>query len=286
MKIAFLGLGAMGSRMAMNLLRAGYDLTVWNRTPTAADELVTAGAKRAVTPASAAVDADVVISMVRDDEASKAVWLDSKTGALHQMKTGAIGIESSTLSLDWIKELGDSFMAEDVALLEAPVSGSRPQAQAGQLIYILGGDEKIAEKVSPLLSVMGRAIHYTGALGSAAMVKLSTNTLLGVQVTVVAELIGLLKRNGVDPAQTFNVIANTAVCSPFAARSAIAMIMGDFTPQFTTELVAKDFDYSSNAAGGSDLAPTISASQKVFHEAVIKGFGDENLTSVVKLFSN
>ena len=93
-------------------------------------------------------------------------------------------------------------------------------------------------------------------------------------------------RLGVDPAQAFNVIANTAVCSPFAARSAIAMIMGDFTPQFTTELVAKDFDYSSNAAGGSDLAPTISASQKVFHEAVIKGFGDENLTSVVKLFSH
>lgn len=286
MKIAFLGLGAMGSRMAMNLLKASYDVTVWNRTLKATDELVALGANRAVTPAAAAAGADIVISMVRDDEASKSVWLDDKTGALHQMKSGAIAIESSTLSPNWIKELGMSFSAEGIALLEAPVSGSRPQAQAGQLIYIVGGDEKTADKVSSLLSVMGSSIHYTGSLGSAALVKLSTNTLLGVQVTVVAELIGMLKRNGVDPAQAFNVIANTAVCSPFAARSAMAMIMGDFTPQFTTELVAKDFDYSSNAAGGSDLAPTITASQKVFHDAVTKGLADENLTSVVKLFSH
>lgn len=109
MKIAFLGLGAMGSRMAMNLLKAGYDLTVWNRTLAVADVLVAAGAQRAVTPAAAAVDADVVISMVRDDEASESVWLHTKTGALHNMKAGAIGIESSTLSStgsgNWAKHL-------------------------------------------------------------------------------------------------------------------------------------------------------------------------------------
>ena len=102
MKIAFLGLGAMGSRMAMNLLKAGYDVTVWNRTLKATDELVTLGANRAVTPAAAAAEADIVISMVSDDEASKSVWLDDKTGALHQMKSGAIAIESSTLSPHWI----------------------------------------------------------------------------------------------------------------------------------------------------------------------------------------
>lgn len=286
MKIAFLGLGAMGSRMAMNLLKAGYDLTVWNRTSSAADELVAAGAKQAVTPAAAAVEADVVISMVRDDEASELVWLHSKTGALHSMKAGAIGIESSTLFPDWIKKLGKAFVSQHVSLLEAPVSGSRPQAQAGQLIYMVGGDGQIAEKVRPLLAVMGSAIHHTGPLGSAALVKLSTNTLLGVQVTVVAELIGMLKRNGVDAARAFEVIANTAVCSPFAARSAMGMLMSDFTPQFTTELVAKDFHYSVKAAGDYALAPTILAANQVFNEAVDRGLGDENLTSVVKLFSH
>ncbi len=286
MEIAFLGLGAMGSRMAMNLLKAGYNLTVWNRTATSADELVAAGAKQAETPAAAAVDADVVISMVRDDDVSKLVWLHGKTGALQNMKAGAIGIESSTVSFDWIKKLGNVFASKNVSLLEAPVSGSRPQALVGQLIYIVGGDAQIAEKVAPLLSAMGCAIHYTGPLGSAALVKLSTNTLLGVQVTVVAELIGMLKRNGVDPARAFEVIADTAVCSPFAARSAIGMLTGDFTPQFTTELVAKDFHYSVKAAGDHALAPTILAASQVFNEAVARGFGDENLSSVVKLFSN
>jgi 3-hydroxyisobutyrate dehydrogenase len=285
MKIALLGLGAMGSRMAMNLLKAGYDLTVWNRTSASAEELVAAGAKQAETPAVAAVDADVVISMVRDDEASESVWLHSKTGALHNMKAGAIGIESSTLSFDWIKKLGKVFTSKNLSFLEAPVSGSRPQALAGQLIYIVGGDAQIAEKVGPLLSTMGCAIHYTGPLGSAALVKLSTNTLLGVQVTVVAELIGMLKRNGVDPSRAFDVIANTAVCSPFAARSAMGMLMGDFSPQFTTELVAKDFHYATKAAGDHTLAPTILAANQVFNEAVARGCGDENLTSVVKLFS-
>ncbi len=285
MKIAFLGLGAMGSRMAMNLLKAGYDLTVWNRTPAAVDELTAAGAKKATTPAEAAVEADVVISMVRDDEASESVWLSSKTGALHHMKAGAIGIESSTLSPDWIKKLGHAFAQNGLSLLEAPVSGSRPQAQAGQLIYIVGGDADIAEKMRPLFLSMGSAVYHTGELGSASLVKLSTNTLLGVQVTVVAELIGMLKRNGVDPARAFEIIANTAVCSPYAARSAMGMLAGDFTPQFTTELVAKDFHYSTKAAGDYALAPTIWAANQVFNEAVERGLGDENLTSVVKLFS-
>jgi 3-hydroxyisobutyrate dehydrogenase len=272
MKIAFLGLGAMGSRMAMNLLKAGYDLTVWNRTLAVADVLVAAGAQRAVTPAAAAVDADVVISMVRDDEASESVWLHTKTGALHNMKAGAIGIESSTLSFDWIKKLGKAFASKHLSLLEAPVSGSRPQALAGQLIYIVGGDEQIAKKLGPLLSSMGSAIHYTGPLGSAALVKLCTNTLLGVQVTVVAELIGMLKRNGVDPARAFDVITNTAVCSPFAAGAAMGMLKGDFSPQFTTELVAKDFHYSTKVAVDYALAPTILAANQVFKRLLPEGW--------------
>lgn len=272
MKIAFLGLGAMGSRMAMNLLKAGYDLTVWNRALAVADVLVAAGAQRAVTPAAAAVDADVVISMVRDDEASESVWLHTKTGALHNMKAGAIGIESSTLSFDWIKKLGKAFASKHLSLLEAPVSGSRPQALAGQLIYIVGGDEQIAKKLGPLLSSMGSAIHYTGPLGSAALVKLCTNTLLGVQVTVVAELIGMLKRNGVDPARAFDVITNTAVCSPFAAGAAMGMLKGDFSPQFTTELVAKDFHYSTKVAGDYALAPTILAANQVFKRLLPEGW--------------
>ncbi|MCP1659423.1 NAD(P)-dependent oxidoreductase [Neisseria perflava] len=133
-KIAFLGLGAMGSRMALNLVKAGYALTVWNRTASACDELVAAGAKAASTPREAVQGAEFVISMVRDDEASRQVWLDDKTGALAALAKNAVAVESSTLTPDWIHELSTAMQIHGTAFLEAPVSGSRPQAAQGQLI--------------------------------------------------------------------------------------------------------------------------------------------------------
>jgi len=284
MKIAFLGLGAMGSRMAMNLLNANYNLTVWNRSAEAASAFVEAGATLFETPAEAVAEADIVISMVRDDVASAHVWLDPLVGALAAMKADAIGIESSTLSPDWIKKLGQSFAAKGLPLVEAPVSGSRPQAEAGQLIFIVGGDVKIAEQVTPVLSEMGSVIHHVGDLGSAALVKLSTNTLLGVQVAVIAELIGMLKRNGVDPARAFSVISQTAVCSPYAAGASSGMIAGKFEPLFTTDLVAKDFRYASKAAGDEANAPTMNAALQVFEAGIKEGLAWQNLTSVVTLF--
>jgi 3-hydroxyisobutyrate dehydrogenase len=285
MTIAVLGLGAMGSRMALNLIKAGYSVTVWNRTAATITPLLEAGAKSAATPKEAVKNAKFVISMVRDDEASQSIWLDSETGALAAMEPNAIAIESSTLSPAWIKKLGHHLQQHGVSLLEAPVSGSRPQAAAGALIYIVGGSEADLEQARPLLNVMGGAIHYVGALGSAALVKLSTNALLGVQVTTIAELIGMLKRAGVDAARAFEVISATAVCSPFAAGSAYGMLAGNFTPQFTTELVAKDFGYALAAAGDDAFAPTLSAAHHVFNEAVARGLGDDNLTSVVRLFT-
>src|ERR1700761_3541667 len=140
-KIAVLGLGAMGSRMAANLLKAGHQVTVWNRTPDVAAALVAAGAKQVLTPREAAMGADFVIAMVRDDEASRTIWLAPETGALAGLAKDAIAIESSTLSPSWVRELGGVVAKKGVAFLEAPVAGSRPQAEAGQLVYLVGGNE-------------------------------------------------------------------------------------------------------------------------------------------------
>lgn len=126
--VAFLGLGAMGSRMASRLVQAGFSVKVWNRTPKAAENLLQQGAIWANTPREAAENADFVIAMVRDNEASKQVWLDPETGALYGMKAGAIAIESSTLPSQWIQQLSAKFAENQTALLEAPVSGSRPHA--------------------------------------------------------------------------------------------------------------------------------------------------------------
>lgn len=198
--------------------------------------------------------------MVRDDEASRQVWLSPETGALAGMRNSSIAIESSTLSRKWILELGKEAQALGISFLEAPVSGSRPQAEAGQLIYFVGGDEE------------------------AAMTKLATNALLGIQVTAMAELVGILKRSGVDAGRVLQAVAGTVVCSPFAKRAADGMLAGDFAPQFPVELVAKDFGYVLAAAGTPDLAPTIAAAHRVFSQVEGRRLGAEHLTSVVKLF--
>ncbi|RKT49942.1 3-hydroxyisobutyrate dehydrogenase [Azonexus fungiphilus] len=282
--IAFLGLGAMGSRMAARLLKAGYQVTVWNRSPEASAVLAKLGAQVASTPRAAAAEADFVIAMVRDDSASRFVWLDPESGALGAMGPNAVAIDSSTLSRNWIFELAKASEASGIQFLEAPVSGSRPQAEAGQLIYFLGGSEETVRRAEPVLNTLGSAIHHVGALGSAAMTKLATNALLGIQVTAMAELISILKHSGVDVGRVLESVAGTVVCSPFAKRAADSMLAGNFAPQFPVELVAKDFAYVLASAPAPESAPTLAAAQRVFAEAERCGLGGEHLTSVVKLF--
>ena len=141
--ITFLGQGAMGSRMADRLEAAGHDVIRWNRS----------GAVQ--TPREAVADADIVIAMLRDDEASRSVWLDADTGALAGMKPGALAIESSTITRDHALALGEAVAAAGVRFLDAPVLGSRPQAEAGQLVHLIGGDRGDIAEVQPVLAATG-----------------------------------------------------------------------------------------------------------------------------------
>lgn len=283
-KITVLGLGAMGSRMAANLLKTGHAVTVWNRSPEAAATLVAQGAKQAPTPREAVAEADFVISMVRDDEASRHVWLAPGSGALEGIRKEAIAIESSTLTPAWIGELGAAFSRHGASLIDAPVAGSRMQAEAGQLVYLVGGDEAIVQKAEPVLKDMGSAVHHVGSLGSGALVKLATNAMLGVQLTTIAELIGLLEKSGADTARAIKAIASTAVWSPAANNLSAGMLAGNFAPQFPVGLIEKDFGYAAALAGSPDAAPTINAARKIFQRAIAAGLEDQNMTAVVRLF--
>ncbi|MFZ4877034.1 NAD(P)-dependent oxidoreductase [Janthinobacterium sp. Mn2066] len=283
-KITVLGLGAMGSRMAANLLKAGHTLTVWNRTPQAAASLVAAGARQAATPRAAVAGADFVLAMLRDDAASRQVWLDAEHGALAGMAAGTVAIESSTVTPGWIRELGAQAAEQGVELLEAPVAGSRPQAEAGLLIFLAGGEAATLERCQPLLKAMGGAVHLVGPLGNGALTKLSTNALLGIQVTALAEVIGLLKRNGADVDAALKAIAATPVWAPVNNYLVSTMLTGNFAPQFPIALIEKDFGYAVAAAGDGDTIPTIAAAHGVFQQAIEQGLGEINMTGVVQLF--
>jgi 3-hydroxyisobutyrate dehydrogenase len=283
-KIAFLGLGAMGSRMAANLLKAGHELTVWNRKPEAAQRLVASGAKRASTAREAAEGKDFVMSIVSNDDASRQVWLEPKVGALAGMKDGAVAIESSTLTPAWVLELADTASKAGVALLDAMVSGTTPQAESAQLIFLVGGDGKSLDRAKPIIKNLGSSIQHAGPVGSGALAKLVTNALMGVQLTALAELIGMLRRRGVDPKQVLNAVSATAMWTSHLTRDAESMLTGNFETQFPVRLLEKDLSYTVKTAGGDTSMPTVSAVHGVFQKALAENLGDFNMTAVVKLF--
>lgn len=284
-KITVLGMGAMGSRMAMSLIKAEHEVTVWNRSPEKADKVVNAGAKFAQTPRAAVKNAELVISMVRDDKASQQVWLDPDTGAMAGLSKDAVAIESSTLTLTWTQELAKEFRANNIAFVDAPVAGTRPQAESARLIYFVGGDRAVFTKVEPMLKAMGSEIHYVGISGSGMAIKLGVNSLFAIQVAACGELIGLIDKCGLDKAQAVDILASTPVCSPAAKMAATAMIAGKFAPLFPIELVEKDLNYAVKTAQSNNAALyLVEATQQIFAQAITQGYGDDNITSVVQLY--
>jgi 3-hydroxyisobutyrate dehydrogenase len=283
--ITVLGLGAMGSRMASALLRGGHTVTVWNRTQGKSVDLLAQGAVWAPSPAAAVAQADFVISMLRDDEASERAWLDDD-GALAHMPKNAIAIESSTLSVAWIEALARQAKEMDIAFLDAPVAGSRPQADAGQLIYLVGGDESVLHKARSVLECMGNGVHHAGPTGSGAVVKLIVNSLFGVQVAVLAELLGFAAKAGIPLARLLEILGATPVLSAAAKGAGAGMLGAQFAPLFPLELVEKDFGY---AIGSASLAaaemPVVRATQGVLAHALVKGMRHDNLTGLVRLYT-
>ena len=283
--ISILGLGAMGSRMARRLLDAGHSVTVWNRSVERTVALRDLGAIVARSPRDAAANAEFVISMVRDDEASHTVWLDTDNGALAGMTEGAIAIESSTLSIEWIRQLGATIERRGYDFVDAPVAGSRPQADAGQLIYFAGGNGPVVERCTPILRAMSIAVHHTGPSGSGTTVKLCVNALFGIQVAALAELIGLLKKSGMDVAKTIEILGATPLCSPAAKGAAASMLAGNFTPLFPVELIEKDLRYTQAAAAAySASLPMTDATRTIMANALSNGMGADHLTCIARLY--
>jgi 3-hydroxyisobutyrate dehydrogenase len=281
-RIAFLGLGAMGSRMATRLVAAGHAVTVWNRSAAATEPLRAAGAAVAATPRAAVADADVAISMVFDDAASQAVWLDAGIGAIHALQPDAVAIEASTLTPAWIDRLGDALAARGVAFVDAPVAGSRPQAEAGQLIFMVGGDDATVARITPPLLAMGGAVHHVGPRGGGAWLKLTVNALFGTQVAAMAEVLAQWREAGLDPARALAALKAMPVTSPAAAGAAALMLAGQYAPQAPVALIAKDLGYALASAG--QPLPITQAVATRFAAARDAGFGDENIVAVARLY--
>jgi 3-hydroxyisobutyrate dehydrogenase len=282
--VAFLGLGLMGAGMAERILSAGFPLVVYNRNHARASALGAKGARIASTPRDAAKDADVIVSMLADDDACRGLWL-GPSGALAGAQRGAVLVEASTVSVGWIRELASASAAAGCELLDAPVTGSKSQAAAGELLFLVGGDERALTHVRPILSAMSRDIVHLGPTGSGTLLKLINNFVCGVQLVSLAEGLTMIERSGLNRDQALAVLTGGAPGSPLVKALAGRMAAQDYQPNFLLKLMAKDLRYAieQGHAFSLDLA-TAPAALNVLSQAIDAGLGESDLSAVIELF--
>lgn len=281
--IALLGLGTMGLGMATNLQKAGFPLVVWNRTKAKAESLVSMGATAADSTAAAAKGAAIVVAMLADDDASRAAWLGND-GALAAMSPQSIAVECSTLSPAWIAELYAAVTQRGLRMVEAPVTGSRAQASAGQLNFLVGANEETLASVTPVLQCMSKEILHLGPVGSGAQLKLINNFLCAVQVTSFAEALGWMEQSGLRLDTALDFLKRGAPGSGILTAMSERMTRRTYEVNFLLRLMAKDIRYAHSAAAdlGVDLLSS-SAAQELFRRAEEQGLGEKDMSAVVEV---
>jgi 3-hydroxyisobutyrate dehydrogenase len=283
-RIALLGLGLMGTGMAGRLLDAGYPLSVYNRTPGRAEGLAGRGAKVARTPREAVAGATMVLSMLTDVPVCRDIWL-GRGEALAGADPGTVLVESSTVTVEWIHELDLAAKEQGCQLVDAPVTGSKVQAAAGQLLFLAGGSADAISKITPIFKVMGRDVMHLGPVGSGARLKLINNFLSGSQVAALAEALSLIERSGLDVQKALTVLTEGAPGSPLVKLLSGRMTARQYEPNFLLRLMAKDLRYAVSEAENQGLDLDMGrAALRVFEHAISAGLGEDDMSAVVEQF--
>jgi 3-hydroxyisobutyrate dehydrogenase-like beta-hydroxyacid dehydrogenase len=283
-RVAFLGLGIMGEPMAANLVRAGFELTVWNRTPSRADAFAARyGAHPAPTPAAAAENADVTITMVPDGPEVEEV-LFGERGAADGMHRGSLAVDMSTIAPSDSVNVGRRLAADGIAFLDAPVTGSRPRAEDGTLTIMAGGGPGEFERARPVLEAMGKLVVHVGPQGHGSMVKLLNNTTAAVNALAVAEALVAAKVAGVDPEKLREVMAAGSGGSAMLDLKAGPMLERDFDPLFKLGHMLKDVRHCLNEADRLGARMQLGKTAEIdYSRAARKGLAEQDFAAVVEV---
>ena len=286
-KIGFIGLGAMGSGMAENLLAAGYAVTGHNRTPAKAEALKAKGASIAASPQDAARHADIVITMLSDNPAVEEVLLGDG-GAMAAAKKNALFIDSSTVTPAMSRRCAAFAKTHGLRFLDAPVTGSKNEANAGKLVFMVGGERADYEQAAPLLDVMGQKRFYCGPSGSGATLKLCNNAISATLVTAMAESALIVKSSGLDEKTALDFLTEHGAFACRLSRNKLPkMFSGDFSPQFQLELMAKDVRYFLMLAQEYGRpVPAIGVTGQLLIAAKQAGWGKDDVCAVHAYLSN
>ncbi len=280
--ISYLGLGTMGSGMASNLLKAGYKLTVWNRSAEKSEPFARKGARIAGTPADAARDVDLVMYSLSDDQAVEEVVFGAR-GILTGIKAGQIAIDMSTvLPATTLREL-EAYAKRGVDFFDAPVFGSKNESARAKLWILAAGNKAIFEKVKPVLEHLGQTVHYLGKNGNAAAMKLAGNLIVALELEALAEGLVLAQKAGLDLNTVMEVVKVADFRSPLLVSNGQNILKRDFSTSFALKLMLKDAGLIEKFAKSlRSPVPALRVVQKNLGSAVALGFEKENASAVIK----
>lgn len=278
--IGFIGLGLMGRPMAANLLKAGYELTVWNRTASRADALVSAGAKRAATPRDAAAASEILITIVSDPAALEAV-LWGEDGALAGLRQGSVLVDSSTISPALARRVAQTVAARGAEFLEAPVTGGTWGAEKGELVFMVGGEPETLRRVEPVLGAMGKRWLLLGPHGVAQTIKVASNTILGLEVGAFAEALALVRAAGVPGERLAEVMQLSMGRSPLLEIKMPLMLEGNFASSFPLRLMHKDISLALELANQLGVPMPAAAAARESYSGMKSAAGDDVDYSVI-----
>ena len=277
--VAFLGIGTMGHAMATSALRAGIPTIVWNRDRGATRDLVGLGAEVAATPADAARRATVVVTMVTDADVVVSIAKDQ--GMLAALAPGAVWVQMSTIGVAGIERVEALVDAErpDVTLIDAPVSGSKDPAERGQLTIFASGPIEIRSRLDRLFDALGQRTIWVGPLGAGSRLKLTANAWLALAAEAVNTSVALARRLGLETETVLNALGNSPLVSPWQSAKLERIAQGDYSVQFALSLALKDVRLALEAAGDNRFRALACLADE-WQEVVEQGFGDRDLTVV------
>ena len=281
-RLGFIGIGNMGSRIARRLLEQGYQLIAYNRSREAAEALVAHGARVADSVAILASEADVILSCLTNDEAVKSVYTDPHGVFAYARRDSAI-IDMSTVLPATSRELCDLSREVGIKCLDSPISGSTPAAEKGTLTLFCGGDEELFEAAKPIFSSIASQYFYLGGSGSGTAMKLVANNLLGVSMQAIAESVALGQKEGLDRHRLLEVLAHTAVIAPAHLGKLARADLGDYSAQFALRLMNKDFRLILESATAAKVPMPAAAAAFQMNIAQLSDDPDEDFSAVIRL---
>lgn len=285
-QIGFIGLGTMGAPMASNLLRGGFQVTVYNRTAAKCEPLVAEGAVAALTPRAATEGKDVIITMISNDDSIREVFYGEE-GILNALKPGGLIIDSSTISPGLVREIAAEVKARGGHFLDAPVTGSKPAAIEGTLVFMVGGNAEVIEEHRNIFDTMGRLLLHMGDNGSGAAAKLAHNAMVGIHNVALAEGFSIAVKSGVPADKFLELVRNGSAGSKQAELKGQKIIDNDFSNQFSLGLMLKDLKLASSLSDSTGVpTPMLGVAKSMFQTGFNHGFADEDLSAVVKSYED